>query len=219
MMSGPHRDAELIQDTSQIVGMHPGKEHAENTGPHLWISYDTAAVGQHNGLNSVQYSFRLCGQSSDAEPVEKINSCPQADGAHIVWGAGFKAVGQGGIAGVQALQGGDHPATEERGTQVVQQFPPAVEDADAGKGAQLMAGEGEVVAAQPGYIHRPVKHRLGAVHQYLCPSLMGQGRHSFHRIDGADGVGDPGHADQAGLPRSGGRPPAKAGNWSCAPGR
>ena len=66
----------------------------------------------------------------------------------------------------------------------------AVEDADAGRTVELVAGESVEVAIEFLHIDREVRHRLSAVDQHRNAAAMGGVDDALHRIDRAQRVGD-----------------------------
>ena len=93
---------------------------------------------------------------------------------------------------VEKINAGNHVAAALERRHVFEQFAPPIEDADARRAAQFVAGEGQKIAADFLHIHRPVAGALGGVHQRDDAAPAGAGAQLGHGIDRAQRVGNMG---------------------------
>ena len=74
----------------------------------------------------------------------------------------------------------------------------AIENAHPGRSVELVAGEGEEVAAELLDIYLEMGSRLRPIHQHGNPAGMGELDQVLDRVDGAERVGQVHHRDEAG---------------------
>ncbi len=106
--------------------------------------------------------------------------------------------GQGIEGGAAEADPVDHLSTGLPGGHPLQQCGAAPQHADTGRAVELVAGEGVEVAADGLHIYLEVGHCLGAVDQGQGTDRLGGRHYLLNWIDGTEGIGDVGHAHQAG---------------------
>ena len=84
----------------------------------------------------------------------------------------------------------DHVAAALERLHALEQRRLAVQNADAGRAAQLVAGERVEIAIQVLHVDRQVRRRLRAVDQHRHAARMRERDHLFDRVDAAQRVGD-----------------------------
>ena len=98
----------------------------------------------------------------------------------------------------RSLEGdrGDHVAAAEKGRHRLEQRLTAVEDADAGRAVQLVAGGGVEVDAERLHVHRHVVRGLRSVHQHRNVAGVGELDDPGDRVHRPERVGHVGDRDQ-----------------------
>ena len=133
---------------------------------------------------------------SQPDGVQIIHGGVQADGAGEIGRAGLEFVRRRLPGAVEKIHAGDHVAAALERRHFLQQFAPAIEDADAGRAANFVAGKGEEIAADFLHVHRAVAGALGGVHQGDDAAAAGAGAEFGGGIDRAEGVGNVGEGEE-----------------------
>ena len=100
----------------------------------------------------------------------------KADRAGEIGRAGLEFVRHGIPGAVEEIHAGDHVAAALERRHFLEQFAPAIEDADAGGAADFVAGKGEEIAADFLRVQRAVAGALGGVNQSDDAAARGRGR-------------------------------------------
>ena len=111
-----------------------------------------------------------------AERAEVVHGGAQADGFGDGRRARLELPGQ--LVRGEALEGdgADHVAAAQEGGHGFEQLALAVEDADAGRAAHLVAGEGQEVHVERLHVHGQVGHALRGVEQHQRAGRVGARR-------------------------------------------
>ena len=169
MVAGAHRDALLIEQRRDVVGM--AAAHRERDYRRLVPGFadDLHAfdLAQH-GFGAQPQGIFVGGDRGCLQGCQEINCCAQPDGVRDIWRARFEAIGQFVEGGFRRRHSADHLAAELAGREAFQHFAATIQHADTGWPVHLVSGERIEVAAQRLHVDALMGHRLGAVDKGDC---------------------------------------------------
>jgi len=194
VMAAAQGHAGLIGQRHDVVRMHVLQEETHQAGA-VFPGAENADI-----IQCGQFFDRVAGQFLVVTPdvvaadgVQVIHGGMQADGAGNIGRAGFKPVGGGFEFRLVIADGQDHLAPALIGRHAIEHFLASVKGADAGGAANLVAGEGEEIAADGLHIHGQVAGALGTIHEGYNAAFPRAGAELGDGIHGAHGVGDVHH--------------------------
>ena len=133
-----------------------------------------------------------------ADVVHVIEGGGEGDGSFDVRRAGFVFERELVVSGFFKRHLLDHLAAAAPRRKRVEDFRTAPEDADAGGRVDLVAGEGEEIGTQGLDVDGQMGGGLGGIDHDERAGLFRGGGHFGDRVDGAEGVGNPGEGEDFG---------------------
>ena len=131
-----------------------------------------------------------------ADAVYEVQRSGQGDGTLNIRSAGLELEGQIVVCGFLKCDFLDHLAAAAPWGHAVEDFLPAPEDADAGRGVDLVTGKSEEIDAERLHVDAAMAGGLGSVDHHQRARLSGGGGHFRDGIDGAEGVRNPSQRKQ-----------------------
>ena len=125
-----------------------------------------------------------------ADRLDIIERRAKPDGIGDIAGAGFEAARRRLIDRLLERHIGDHVSAALPGRHMRQHIRLAVDDADARRPEDLVAGKDEEIAIDALHVDRHVRDRLRAIDQHASAVAMRDRRHLLDRHDRAERVGD-----------------------------
>ncbi len=199
VMSAAQRDACLVGEGHDVVGVNVLEQKADEAGMQagsgLWA--EEADVIQR-GEFLVGIGGEVAVMVPDilaADAVEVIHRDAEADGARDVRRAGFELVRRLFEFGFVVADAKNHLAAALVGRHGVEKLLAAIQNADAGGPANLVAGKGKEIAADGLDIHGTMASALRTVHDGDDAALAGASAKLGNGIEGAKGIGDMHHRE------------------------
>ncbi len=193
VMSGANGDAFSVEKGTDVQSGDCGVfENKGDDGGLGFGSADDAKTGDfEQTLRGIMEEIVFVGGGGlEIDTVEIIDGGTEADDAFDIGGASFKFIGEFGIGGFFEADGGDHVSATLVGGHLLEEFAPAVEDADTGGAHQFVSAEGIEIGVEFLDIRGAVGDPLGTIDQRECVNRVCKFDNMFDGIDGAEGVAD-----------------------------
>ncbi len=205
VVAGADADALAAEDLADVVGVH-AVEH-ERDQPATVAGVGRSVDRQPRDLGQSAPARRRDSDCSWARIWSIPSACDPVDGRAEpdrlgdLRGAGLELPGQIGPGRLGVADRLDHVTAAHERRHRLQQLAPAVQDPDAGRPVDLVAGPGVEVGVDRPQVDGQLRHRLSAVDHDDRAGRVRAARDLGDRVDRAEHVGDVGDADQLGLPR------------------
>ena len=201
VVTGPDRDAELVEHLADVVRVHALDLERDGAAAVLCRQRPEDA----HAFDLAQRPERMRGQRLlvrghvvHAELGQVVHRRAEAGGQRDRRDSRLELRGRREERGLLHPDDLDHrPAGEERRQRVQRRVLP-VEHAEPERAEHLVPGEGEEIGPEVRDVHRVVRHQLGAVHQEQRADRVGELTDLAQRRDHAGDVGLPGHRDDLG---------------------
>ena len=195
MVAGADGDAHLVHQRAEIVVVDALDIEGKRARPvGRAVETDPGNRRQRVGGGADEALFMLLDRAQ-ADAVHEIEGGSEGDGALDVRRAGFELERQLVVGGFFESDFLDHLAAAAPWRQGVENFRAAPEHADAGRGVDLVAGKREEIDAERLHVDADVGDGLRGVDQHERPGVFRGAGHFRDRIDGAEGVGNPGERE------------------------
>ena len=167
MVTGAHRDALVVEDGADVVGMDRPRSRRTRRWPSRGRCRRGAGPGPRASLR-VPYSSSSCSWAAmacEADPAHPVDGRAQSHGARDVGRARLELVGQAVPGGLLEAHGQDHVAAALPGRHGLEQLLLAVEHAHSRRPVELVRGEAVEVAAEGLHVESGMGHALRSVHE------------------------------------------------------
>ena len=192
MVAAAQGDAFLVGHGHDIVRVDALEVEADDATAVVRRAEDAEAghLGLQPGVGEGGEFFVVLRDGLAAEVVEIVHGAGESDDVGDVGGAGLELGRDGGPFAFKILDAGYHAAAAAIGRHRVEQGLAAVEQADTGRAAHLVAGDGEEVATHRPHIERQVAGALRGIDDGERADFFGRGAEFRGGIDDTEGVGD-----------------------------
>src|SRR2546423_6533868 len=197
MMAAPQRDATLVSDSDDVVGMDSIEKKAHQASPANSRAEEANAAHGGKLFEGVGAQFLVVVRNIfAANRIEIIHRSVQSDSARNIRSAGLEAVGSRFPGAVMIIDREKHLAAAAIGRGCLEAFGAAIKDSEAGRAAHFVAGKRQEIATDLLDIERAMTGALGCIDQCHDAALPGAFTVLCHGINRAKTVRDVSHGQE-----------------------